>query len=108
MMPTSAQIFQSIWWSQRKIQTNNTGKGIHHDVLHKTTRNILCGLSLLKKGNNKIQISERLPYKFQQNLWKDLWDTWSTLFMALSKLGFTMYQQAVLQKNLTIFYGSLS
>lgn len=28
--------------------------------------------------------------------------------MALSKVGFTMYQQAVLQKNPIIFYGSLS
>lgn len=46
--------------------------------------------------------------EFQQNLWKDLWDTWTILFMALRKLGFTMYQLAAVQKNPTIFYGNLS
>jgi hypothetical protein len=101
-MPTFAHMFESIRWSQHKIQTNNIRKGIHHNALHKIINSILCGLiRLLKNGNNKIQISE-------QNLWKDLWDTWSILLMVLSKLGFTMHQQAVLQKIPTIFYRSLS
>jgi hypothetical protein len=63
-MPIPGQIFQSIWWNQQKVQTNNTGKGMLHDLLHKSTNSILCELiSLLQKVNNKIQINESLSHR---------------------------------------------
>jgi hypothetical protein len=42
-----------------------------------------------------MQISEGLPYRISTKMWKDLWHTSRTPFMALCKLGLIMDQRGI-------------
>lgn len=49
----------------------------------------LSVVSLLKNGNNEMQINDSCRIaKFKHSLWRSLWNAWKIPFTALWKLGF--------------------